>query len=179
MASKEKQLTSKIVFTGRVIKLRVDDAVIVDTGVKTNREVVMHPGGCACLVKTLDNKIMFVRQFRYPYQEFSLELPAGKRDGNEDPDVTIARELEEEVGIKPNRIEKICVVYPSPGIMNEVLHLYYCDDYELSKKDLDFDESLDVITYSMDEALKLIENGEIKDAKTIILLLRCKDRFNI
>lgn len=177
MASLEKQLSSKTLYQGRVIKLRVDEAVVVEKNVETVREVIEHPGGCACLVKTKDNKIIFVKQFRYPYQEFSLELPAGKRDNNEEPLVTISRELEEEAGIKPIKIEKVLEVWPSPGILNEVLHLYYTDDYVLSKKDLDEDESLDRIYLTYDEAMDLLNEGKIKDAKTIILLLRCKDKF--
>ena len=172
MASEEKQLSSKIIYEGRVIKLRRDEVEIVENGVKTTREVAMHPGGCCCLVKTEDDKFLFVRQYRYPYNEFTIEVPAGKRDNGEDPLDTITRELQEEVGIKPKRLDFLGRVYPSPGFMNEVLYLYYTDDYEKSSLEQDFDESLDVLKLSIDEALAYIDEGKIVDAKTIIVLLK-------
>ena len=172
MASEEKQLSSKIIYQGRVVKLRYDEVEIVDTKVHTTREIAMHPGGCCALVKTSDNKFLFVRQYRYAYNEFTIEVPAGKRDNNEDPLDTITRELQEEVGIKPNKLEFLGKVYPSPGFMNEVLYLYYTDDYTKSSLEQDFDESLDVLKLSLEEALDYINTGKIVDAKTIIVLLK-------
>lgn len=177
MASREIQNKRTVIYEGKVIRVYCDDITIVDSGILAKREIINHYGGVTAILRTHENKIKFVKQYRYAFSEELLELPAGKIEKGEDPDYTIVRELEEEVGCRANKIEKIGVFYPTPGYSNEIIHLYYCDDYEECNHHFDVDEDLDEFEYTYEEALKMIECGEIVDGKSICLLLRCKDKF--
>ncbi|NLD26067.1 MAG: NUDIX hydrolase [Acholeplasmataceae bacterium] len=176
MDYKEKTINSEYIYKGKIIKLR-KDCISLPNGKEAFREVVEHPGGACCLVKCPDGKILFVRQYRKPYEKMLYELPAGKLEPDESPDTTIVRELSEEAGIIPNALEKIGIMLPSPGYSNEVIHLYYTDDYRAGQNDLDEDEFLDLVAIPVEQVLAMIENGEIVDAKSVILILRCKERI--
>ena len=177
MASKETKISSVEIYNGKVIKLRKDLVKIENSDVEAYREIITHNGGCCALIKTKEGKIKFVKQFRYAYNEFTLELPAGKCEVGEKPIETITREVEEEAGIIPNNIIELGMMYPSPGYTNEIIHLYYIDDYKNSKAHFDEDEDLDLLEFTLDEALEMIENGRILDAKTIILIYKCLKYF--
>lgn len=177
MIYKEKTTSSKVIFEGRVIKVIYDDVFIEETNVKSIREVVIHNGGACALVKTKNNKFLFVKQYRYPFKEVLLEVPAGKIETGESPDTTIIREAQEEVGVYPNSIHYLGKIYSSPGFCSEVIHLYYIDDYTLCEKHFDEDESLDVYEYSLEEVLELINQGMIVDAKTLCIILLMKDKL--
>ena len=177
MAKKEFLVKRDVIYNGKIINVYNDLIKIEGTDVESRREIVNHNGGVCAVVKTKDNKIKFVRQYRYAFSEFTIEVPAGQIERGENADYTIIRELEEEVGAKVNSIEKIAVIYPSPGFSQEVLHLYYTDDYEECDKHFDFDEDLDSFELTYEEALEKIKKGEIKDAKTICVILMTRDRF--
>lgn len=177
MAKKETLVKREVIYEGRIINVYKDLIEIEGTKVTSNREIVNHNGGVCAVVKTKDGKLKFVRQYRYAFSEFTLEVPAGKIERGDGPDETIIRELEEEVGIKVKSIKKVAVIYPSPGFSQEILHLYYTDDYDLAAQHFDFDEDLDVFEFTYDEALEKIKNGEIKDAKTICVVLMVRDYF--
>lgn len=176
MILKEKKISSSLVYDGRIIKLYKDE-VELDDGVKAFREVVHHNGGACALVKTKENKIIFVKQYRYAFKEEMIELPAGKIELNEDPLNTIIREVEEEVGVKPLNATFIGKLYLTPGFCDEIIYLYYIDEYIETSTHFDFDESIDRIELTIDEAIDSIEKGIIKDAKTISLIYRMKDKF--
>ncbi|MBR5525026.1 MAG: NUDIX hydrolase, partial [Clostridia bacterium] len=108
----EKTLSQSTAFQGRLLRLRVDEALLPD-GTTAGREVVEHPGGVGVLALTEDRKVLLVRQYRYPYGEILTEIPAGKRDPGEDPLTTGMRELEEETGYRANTFTPLGVVYPS------------------------------------------------------------------
>ena len=177
MAKIETLIKREIVYQGKIINVYNDLVKIEGTNVESRREIINHNGGVCAVVKTKDNKIKFVRQYRYAFSEFTIEVPAGKIERGEEADNTIIRELEEEVGIKVKSIEKIAVIYSSPGCFQEKLHLYYTEDYELCSKHFDFDEDLDEFELTYDEAIEKIKNGEIKDAKTICIILMVRDKF--
>lgn len=176
MKYQEKRLGTEYLYRGKIINLR-RDTVELPNGKEAFREIVEHSGAATCLVLTPERKIIFVRQFRAPYGEEVLELPAGKIETNEGPEATIIRELQEEAGIKPRTIEKIGIIYPSPGYANEIIHLFFTDNYERVSSSTDEDEFLDVLEIPASEAFKLLAEGKLVDAKTICLILRCKDRI--
>ena len=169
MDFKEKTVKEEYLYNGKIINLRRDD-VVLPNGNQAIREVVEHSGG-SCVLCEMDDKILLVKQFRYPYMKELLELPAGKLNAGETPEQTAIRELEEEGGIKAGRVEKMFDVYPSPGYTDEIIHIYRAYDLKMTTLKLDEDEFLSGQWYSKEELKKMILDGEIKDGKTLIALL--------
>ncbi len=161
-------LNRKIVYSGRIVTLVVDDIRI--NGKNTLREVVHHPGGVGILAEVEPGRIPLVRQHRYPVERDVLEIPAGKIEPGEDPVKTAARELEEETGFRPLEISKAFSYYPTPGYCDELLHIYYVNRVEETGTCFDEDEDLEVEFYTLEKALEMIREGEIKDGKTIAAL---------
>lgn len=165
MIEKEKLLERRAAYEGRMLHVYSDRVEI--GGRETTREVVLHPGACAILPVTEKKEILFVRQYRYAAEETLLEIPAGKIDPGEAPDVCAARELTEETGFRAERLRKLGAVFTTPGFCNEKIHLYLADRLVPAHQHLDTDEFLDVVKIPLDEALAMIRNGEISDAKTL------------
>lgn len=157
----------RTLYRGRVIDLTVDH-ITTASGIQAVREVVVHPGGAAVVPLFSNGDVLLVEQFRYPMQQSLLELPAGRIDPGESPEETAARELEEEVGFRAGRLEKLAAFYTTPGFCNELLHLYLAGDLEPARRAGDEDEELSVHRYSPEQLEKLIRLGKIVDAKTLI-----------
>jgi ADP-ribose pyrophosphatase len=157
-------------YRGKIVNLRVD-TIELPSGAKAIREVVTHPGGVAAIPILADGRLLLIRQFRYPLQQFILELPAGKLDSGQSPADTIARELEEESGYHPNSLEYVCFFYTSPGISNELIHLFIARDLKPVSQRLEEGEHITVEAHTLEECLKKIKSGEIADGKTILGIL--------
>lgn len=166
------------VYHGKIVNLVVDD-ITTDQGIKTIREVFQHPGGAAVVPVLAGGDVLLVRQFRYPMQEYILELPAGKIDDGEPPEETAARELIEEVGYKAGRLTKIAECYSTPGFCDEKLHIYVAEDLTPAEAAGDHDEDLEVVRLTRAEVQEHLRQGRFRDAKTIIgiqhLLLQNRD----
>lgn len=172
MSLDEKQLNAEYMYKGKIINLRRDTALLPngDTGV---REVVEHPGGVCVAALTDDGEILMVRQFRYPYFENVLEIPAGKRDrGNESPLECGIRELREETGAVAEKYVSLGELYPTPGYCNEVIYMYAATELKFGEQQLDDDEFLSVEKIPLERATEMILSGEIKDAKTQAAVLK-------
>lgn len=167
----EKTLSQKYIFEGKILKMRVDEALLPD-GTKAAREVVEHPGGVAVAALTDDDRLLFVRQFRYPYGEILPEIPAGKRDPGEDPLTTGKRELKEETGYTAKKYSSLGRVYPSPGYFNEVIYLYLATDLTAGEVAPDADEFLEVKKIPLAKAVDMVMADEITDAKTQAAVLK-------
>ena len=169
-AFEEKTIKRETLFTGKIIEVALDE-VALPMGGTAKRELVFHPGGVGIVAITPSEKMLFVRQFRKPLERVILEIPAGKIDPGEGshPEVTGARELEEETGYRPQKMTKLASMYLSPGFANEMLHLYLAEDLEKveNPRAMDEDEVLEVYELTLDEALERMKTGEICDAKTI------------
>lgn len=165
----EKTCQTKTVYEGKILSLERDD-VLLPGGKAGVREVVRHAGG-ACVLYVKDGKVALVRQFRYPYQEELLELPAGKLNRGEDPLLAAKRELEEETGVIAKTLRPLLTLYPSPGYSDEKIYIYEATETEEGEQHLDEDEFLSVSYVPLEEAYEMIKNGEIRDAKTIAGLL--------
>lgn len=168
----EKTIESELIFDGRVVKL-YKDRIELPTGQKSFREVVKHSGGVVILAKKED-KILLVKQFRYPMKEVLYELPAGKLGIGEDPFEAAKRELEEETGYCANKWTDLGFVYTSPGYSDEKLYLYEAEDLEFTHCHPDEGEIIQAFEYKYDDVLKMINNGEINDAKTLCALMRAQ-----
>ena len=166
----EKTVRKNYVYKGKILNLRQDDAALID-GTPCKREIVEHSGG-ACVLYVEEDKILFVRQYRYAYGESLYELPAGKLEKGEDPMLAATRELEEEGGIKATDLELLYVMYPSPGYTDEKIYVYRAKRGERVPAHLDEGEFLDVEWIKTARVRKMLKDGEIKDGKTIVALQR-------
>lgn len=167
----EKTLSSKSMFEGRVIHITLDEIELPD-GTKSSREVVKHPGGVCVACINKNNELYFVRQYRYPYHEVVLELPAGKLEKDSTPLENGMRELKEEVGATGKDYKFLGELYPSPGYTDEIIYLYLCKFDELGESCPDDDEFLNVETIHIDKAVEMVLNNEIKDSKTQTTILK-------
>ncbi len=173
----EKKLSTEKIYDGVVVKLR-KDKIVLENGVETYREIISHGGG-ACILAVKDGKILLEKQFRYAYGEEIYEIPAGKRDLGEDFYLTAKRELEEETGLIPLNLKKITEIYPTPGYTDEVIAIFYADEFEQGEVHFDETEFLTSEWVEQEKVFKMIENGEIKDGKTLIALLWYKSGLKI
>ena len=167
----EQPLSADYKYRGRIINLRVDTALLPN-GSSATREVVEHPGGVCVAALTEDGCLLFVRQFRYPYQKVLLELPAGKLDPGEDPLEAGKRELREETGAEAARYESLGELYPSPGYCGEIIHLYAATGLTFGQMSPDEDEFLEVEKIPLEEAARMVLDNEIADAKTQAAVLK-------
>lgn len=175
MDFEEKTLNSKVIYSGKVVKV-LRDEIITANGYNSFREVVVHNGGVVIAAVTNENKIIIVKQYRYPLKSTNLELPAGKLEKDENPDDAAKRELQEETGYRAKNWKSLGYINTTPGICTEKLYLYLASDLEFVGDHPDPGEVLKCFEYSLDELLKMIDNGEINDSKTICALTRafCK-----
>lgn len=167
----EKTIASETIFEGKIIKVKRDTVLLPD-GKSSFREVVEHNGGVCVVPLTKDNKLIFVRQFRYPYKEVVLELPAGKLERGEDPKSAGLRELSEETGYITKYLKSLGVLYPTPGYCGEKIYMYLADKLEKNEQHLDEDEFLSVEEIELEKAVEMVMSGEIKDAKTQVMILK-------
>lgn len=174
MNLEEKQLSFDYKFKGRIINLR-QDTVLLPNGNTATREVIEHPGGVCVAALTERDELLFVKQWRYPYMEKTLEIPAGKRDSlDEDPLECGKRELREETGATAEKYINLFPLYPTPGYINEVIHCFLATGLSFGQQDTDEDEFLDVLRIPLQQAVEMVLSGEIKDAKTQIAVLKVK-----
>ena len=166
MDLKEKKISGEEIYTGKVVKL-IKDKVLCPNGNESYREIVRHNGGAGILCITNDNKVLLERQYRYAYDEVLYEIPAGKLEQGEDPYYAALREFEEETGNKASSLEHLIDIYPTCGYSSEIIYLYLAKDFVKTKTNLDDDEIILLEYIPLDKVLSMIDNGEIKDAKTI------------
>ena len=171
MELKEEMVSQETVYQGIIVNVRRDKAKLPD-GRLTNREVVEHPGGVAIFAMDDQDRVALVRQYRYPMGEIVLELPAGKIELGEDPRECGIRELQEECGCTADRFEKLAQLYPTPAYCTEVIHIYRASGLHESVQKLDDGEFLDVLRIPFAQAVQMVMNGEISDAKTQIGILK-------
>ena len=170
----EKQIKTKTVYEGIVVNVR-RDIVALQNGNESEREVVEHPGGVGIVPVTSDNKILMVRQYRYPMEEEVLEIPAGKLDAGEDPFECAKRELSEETGCTAGKYVGLGKIYPSPGFCRETLYLYLALDLKQGEMHLDENELLSVEEVEIDTLVDMIMKNKLHDAKTVVGVLKARE----
>jgi len=171
MNMKEQTVSKNYVYKGRIIKVRNDDALLPN-GKPCKREVVEHNGGASVLAVDTENFCYLVRQFRYPYGEELLEIPAGKLELGENPKACAIRELAEEAGLSAKDIKPLCQIYPTPGYSSEIIYIYLATEFIPCDTNPDEDEFLNLVKMPLSRAKSMALDGTIKDAKTIIALLK-------
>ncbi|MBI1278153.1 MAG: NUDIX domain-containing protein [Anaerolineaceae bacterium] len=166
----EKILSSKRIYSGRIVTLDLNEVELPD-GQHQMREIIVHPGATALIALDNQNRILLVRQFRSAAAVVMSEIPAGVLNAGEDPMEAAVRELQEETGYKPGKIERLGGFYTAPGYTTEYIHLYIARELAESRLPADEDEFIEVERVSLENAMNMIEQGKITDAKTIIALL--------
>jgi ADP-ribose pyrophosphatase len=171
-----KTLSSTHHFTGRVIKVSVDE-VELPNGRRTALEVVKHPGGAAAVAINATGQVCLLRQYRYAAHGWVWELPAGKLEPGEPPELTARRELVEEAGQQATHWTNLGISLSSPGVFTEIIHLYLATGLSPTATALEDSEVLEVHWVPFDEACARALNGEIIDSKTVIGLLRAREHL--
>jgi len=166
----EKTLSSQLVYEGRAVRLRVD-TVKLPSGRETKREIVEHSDCVAIVAIDGDDNVLLVKQFRKPVEKELLEIPAGGIEPREDPITTVRRELREETGYLPKRIERLGGFYSSPGYCTEYLHLYLATDLTPDQLQAEDTENIKLVLVPLSQVPSLIASGSICDAKSIAGLL--------
>ena len=171
MNFEEKTLNSECVYEGKVIRVERDDVELAD-GKKSFREVARHPGGVVILALKDENTVLLVKQYRYPIKKAALELPAGKLERGENPDLAAKRELEEETGYYANKWSSLGYINTTPGFCDEKLYLYKAEDLKFVGAHPDDGEIIKAVEVQIPELILKIKSGEINDAKTLCAVLR-------
>jgi ADP-ribose pyrophosphatase len=168
----------RIVFRGLKIELALEAVTLAD-GTTAEREVVIHPGAVALVPMVDRDHVCLVKNHRYAVGQTLLEVPAGTIDPGESPDQTAARELAEETGYRAGRIIQIHRWFVSPGVMNERMFLYLCEDLRPGPTSHQLDEQLQTVVVPWSEALAMAHDGRIEDAKTLLALFLCDRLRNL
>ena len=166
----EKTIVSEKIFRGKLLDVRKDKVTLPNNEIGY-REWINHPGAACCVPLLSENKIILVKQYRYPIRQETLEIPAGKMDSGEDPEKCAYRELEEETGFKTKDLTLLTSFYPAIGFANEKIWIYLAENLVKSRSNTDKDEFVETINVDLHIALDMVGQGIIKDSKTIIGLM--------
>ncbi|MFN0083834.1 MAG: NUDIX hydrolase [Blastocatellia bacterium] len=147
------------------------DRLREENGQEISRDVVRHPGGAGGLPLFDDGRVALVRQYRHPAGRDLLEIPAGRVEPGESAELCAAREIEQEIGFRAGRMQKLAEFYSTPGFCEERLYVYLATGLTMTAQNLDHDEMVEIVYLPMREAVRMAERGEIEDSKSIIALL--------
>jgi len=170
MDLEEKTIESKLIYNGKVLRLRLD-TVTLPNGREAMREIVEHSGAVAVVPIDEEKRVYLVRQYRKPMEKTLLEIPAGKLEPGEDPIECAKRELAEEIGFTPGELKQLAFICSSPGYCDERVYVYLARDLKSHQLEKDESEFLEVEIYPFAEVLKMVLDGSIEDGKTITGLL--------
>lgn len=170
----EEKISSEDVFDGVLLHVK-RDTVKLPNGDTSTREWIKHQGAAAVLPILPNGDIILVKQYRYPIGKVTLEIPAGKLDSpDEEPLVCATRELSEETGYTAANYQKLTTLATTVGFSNEYIHIYLATGLTSGKQHTDDDEFINVVTMPLSEAMAMIDNGTIYDAKSVTAILMAK-----
>ncbi len=169
---------TKVIYDGAIVKLRVDD-IMDNDGNNAKREVIEHSEAVAVLAFDDERNIFLVKQWRHPIQKDLLEIPAGCVEPGENPDDTVVRELQEEIGYKPLVIKKLGGYYSAPGFSNEYLHIYVASNLVESHLHAEDTDEIEIIKVPYSDFANMIRRREIEDSKAYIALAMCQNNLNL
>jgi ADP-ribose pyrophosphatase len=166
----EKVVSSKVIYEGRILKLRVDTVREAD-GRRSTREIVEHTPCIAVVAVDADENILLVKQFRLAAGKELLEIPAGGIDQGESPEEAVVREMREETGLRPNRVKRLTGFYLSPGFSSEYLHLFLVSEFEPDPLSAEDTAGIELVKVPVSQIRELITSGKIEDGKSVAGLL--------
>jgi ADP-ribose pyrophosphatase len=168
--AKAKTLSSKIVFKGRVFSVRRDE-VIEPSGVRATRDMIAHSGSVVVMPVLDDGKIVLIRQYRYAARQYLWELVAGRIDPGENVKQAAVRELIEETGLRAKKMRQFLEFWPSPGFLEEKMFVLLAEGITQGEAHPEEDEKIEAKAFSRAELKKMLQNGTLRDGKTISSLL--------
>ena len=172
-----KRINRELVHKGKIIDY-YQDTIIADNGMEEVFDFIGHKGAAAVVPVREDGKILMVRQYRNALDRETLEIPAGGRDGAEEPTRDCAaRELEEETGFKSDNLELLISIYTTVAFCNEKIDIYVARDLKSSKQNLDDDEFIEVEAHDIEELCQMIYDQKIQDSKTVAALMAYKNQL--
>lgn len=174
MDLREKTIESKSIYQGKIITVTLDE-VVCPNGKQAKREIVRHPGGVAIVPIDENGNVYMIEQYRIPYDEIILEIPAGKLEKGEDPDEAAVRELREETGLSAEKLVSLGNFYPTVGFCDENLRMYLATDLKMGEDDPDEDEFVILRKIHIDKLIEMIMNNRVKDGKTIAALFKARE----
>ena len=160
----------RTLYKGNVVVLNVE-RITLPNGNRTELEIIRHPGASAVVPLTDQNHVLLVRQYRHAAGGYILEVPAGKLDAGEAPEVCAARELQEEAGVEAGQLHKLGSILTTPGFTDEIIHLYLAQQLRPGQQDLEADEVLTVEEVPLADAVAMCQDGRVQDAKSICALM--------
>ena len=170
MGTRYRVVSSEILYSGRVLSLKLDE-VIEPGGVKARRELVVHPGSVVVLPLLADGRVVLVRQFRYAARQALWELVAGSLGPRENVLAAARRELLEETGYRARMVRRLLSFYPSPGFLTERMHLVQARGLTPGQAQPELDERIEVGRFTRAELQRMVSSGGIQDGKTLVALL--------
>ena len=174
MAS-EKILSRKVIYEGRILKLRVDSVRTAD-GRRSTREIVEHDPCIGVVAVDAEDNVLLVNQFRSPLAKNLLEIPAGGIDKGEDPAAAVIREMREETGLRPDKVERLTGFYLSPGFCDEYMHLFLAEDLVPAPLSAEDTAGIELVKVPVAQIPELIFSGKIEDSKSVAGLLYYLER---
>lgn len=171
-------VASRLIYRGRIIQVSTE-VLRYGNGREHEQDLVRHPGAAAVVAVDAGNRVCLVRQYRNGVADFLWEIPAGKLDPGEAPEVCAVRELAEETGVSAGSWVSLGLYLPAPGIYTEVIHLYLARDLEVGKANPDADEELELAWRPFSEVMGMVQRGELNDGKTAMALLRAQPHLQL
>ena len=172
---KPEVISTESVYEGRIFN--VSQSTIREGEIEYAREIISHNGSAVIVPVFADGTVALVRQYRHAAGKYLLEIPAGSLDEGEDPEAGAIRELEEEIGVRAAKIDRLTEFYVSPGFLAEKMFVFMASEFTEVGQKLEDDELLTIERIDFPKAFEMIRNGEIEDAKTIIGLILAGVRF--
>lgn len=170
-------ISTESIYKGKIFEVSL--AKVKEDNVTYERDIISHPGSAVIVPVFADNTVALVRQYRHPAGKYLLELPAGSLEHGENPQIGAARELEEEIGVTAEKLEKLSEFYVSPGFLGEKMHVFLATGLTDVGQKLEADELLKIEKFSLAETRNLILNNEIEDAKTMVGLTLAAAKLGI
>src|ERR1700678_1633863 len=164
-----KDISTKRIYEGRVINLRVD--TVEARGATHDLEIVEHGGAVVVIAQPAPDEIVLVRQNRHAIGADTWEVCAGGIDAGETPEEAAIRELREETGFRARSVRRLWSAYSAPGFCNELLHFFHTDSYDIGAAEPDAEEEIEIATFPLNRVREMIERDELRDAKTQVAVL--------
>ncbi len=174
---KPKVISTETIYQGKIFDVKI--AEIREGENEYKREIVEHNGSVVIVPVFADKTVALVKQYRHAAGKYLLEIPAGTLEENENAETGARRELEEEIGVTAEKIEKLTGFYVSPGFLTEKMHVFMATDLTETQQNLEEDELIEIERITFEQAFEKIKNGEIEDAKTTVGLIMAGAKFGI